>query len=61
MTPLVTLVLLIVAVLLGLLPGKIASDRNHANATAIMVCGLVGLVVWPAWIVALVWAFTGKK
>jgi len=48
-------------VLFGAIPGVIARQRGHRNATAILVCGLVGLVVWPAWVVALVWAFTSPS
>ncbi|WP_455211811.1 DUF3302 domain-containing protein [Kaarinaea lacus] len=45
-------------VLIGSLPGVVASKRNHPYADAIMVGGwatlLVGVVLWP---VVLMWAF----
>ena len=59
----VLLVLLIAAlviwVILAMLPGRIAKNRNHPQAEAINVGGwlgaLIGGVFWP---VILVWAFT---
>ena len=43
---------------LGPLPGRIAKDRGHPQADAIMVLGWIGVItlglVWP---VALVWAY----
>jgi hypothetical protein len=50
---------LFVVLVIGYLPGLIAARRGHANATAIRVCGFLGLLIWPCWIVALVWAYTG--
>ena len=44
---------------LGWLPGANARKRGHPNAQAISVCGWIGLLVWPAWVVALVWSYTG--
>ena len=45
-------------VLIGSLPGIVASKRNHPYADAIMVGGwatlLVGVVLWP---IVLMWAF----
>lgn len=55
------LVVLPIAALLAWLPGKIAADRGHHNAQAIAVCGWLGLLVFPAWIVALVWAYTAPR
>jgi cytochrome b561 len=43
----------------GCLPGHIARGRGHENAQAIRICGLIGILIWPCWIVALIWAFTG--
>ena len=56
---LVLVVALFAAYFIGCLPGYVARRRGHENALAIRVCGLVGIVVWPCWIVALIWAFTG--
>ncbi len=46
-------------ILLGLMPGKIARERNHPQAEAITICGwwgifTVGLLLPVAWI----WAYT---
>lgn len=45
-------------VLLGPLPGKIASKRGHPQADAIRVLGWIGVItLGVAWPVALVWAY----
>lgn len=49
-----------IALLIGL-PGKIARDRGHPSATAIQWCGIFGIILWPLWFVALVWALTGES
>jgi len=49
----------LVLIFIAGLPGLIAERRRHPNANAIIVCGLVGILIWPAWIVAFIWAFTG--
>lgn len=57
----------VVAVLCGLvwlggLPGSIARSRGHPNASAISVCGWVGIITFGVfWLVALVWAYTNPK
>ena len=50
-------VAVLLAVVLGGLPGKIARQRNHPQGDAIAVCGWLGLVTGILWAVALVWAF----
>lgn len=40
------------------LPGKIARRRGHPQAEAIRICSLLGLIVFPFWMVALLWAYT---
>ena len=46
-------------VLLGPLPGKIASERKHPQADAIRVLGWIGVItLGGAWLIALVWAHT---
>ncbi|MCP3440642.1 DUF3302 domain-containing protein [Bradyrhizobium sp. CCGUVB14] len=42
---------------LGKLPGETASRRGHPQATAIAVCGWLGLLFPPLWPVALIWAY----
>lgn len=60
----IVLLILLIAILgiwivLAMLPGKIAKDRNHPQAEAINVGGwlgaLLGGVLWP---IFLIWAFT---
>jgi len=40
-------------------PGQIAAQRNHPQTKAIEVCSLLGLIVFPLWMAALVWAYAG--
>jgi hypothetical protein len=40
-------------------PGKIARDRKHPQVDAIEVTSLLGLLVFPLWMAALVWAYSG--
>jgi hypothetical protein len=47
--------------LLGGLPGRIASARDHPRAVAISICGWLGLLVFPLWPLALVWAYLTPK
>lgn len=57
--------IVLILVLIGLLlvlaawPIVTAKKRGHASQEAITVCTIVGLFIWPAWIVALIWAYTG--
>jgi Kef-type K+ transport system membrane component KefB len=59
----VLIVLLITAILiwivLAMLPGKIAKQRNHPQADAINVSGWLGALMFGVfWPFALIWAFT---
>jgi len=54
----------VVAITLGIIklhtyPGKIAEERNHPQTEAIEVTSLLGLLVFPLWMAALVWAYSG--
>jgi hypothetical protein len=51
----VCLVLLLVA-LFSAIPGRIARSRNHSKADAIRICGYFSIILWPLWIVAVIWA-----
>ena len=42
---------------LGKLPGEMAYTRGHPKASAITICGWLGLLVPPLWPIALVWAY----
>lgn len=39
------------------LPGDIAARRKHPQAEAIRICSLLGLVIFPFWMIALLWAY----
>ena len=39
------------------LPGKIARERCHPQYKAIEICSLLGLLVFPFWMAALIWAY----
>ena len=39
------------------LPGKIAESRGHPQAEAIRICSLLGLIIFPFWMFALLWAY----
>ena len=40
-------------------PGKIAEARNHPQKDAIEVTSLLGLIIFPFWMMALIWAYSG--
>src|SRR5262245_22973129 len=46
---------------LGSLPGRIARALGHPRATAISVCGWLGLLVFVLWPLALLWAHKPPK
>ena len=39
------------------LPGKVARKRGHPQAEAIHICSLLGLIIFPFWMFALLWAY----
>jgi hypothetical protein len=47
--------------ILGNLPGRIARERAHPHASAISICGWLGLPTLVLWPVALVWAYVTPK
>jgi len=54
----------VLVIILGIIkihtyPGKIAKARNHPQTEAIEVTSLLGLIVFPLWMAALVWAYSG--
>jgi len=54
----------VIVIILGIIkihtyPGKIAKARNHPQAEAIEVTSLLGLLIFPLWMAALVWAYSG--
>jgi amino acid transporter len=48
---------IVVIVVLGSLPGKIARQRNHPYAQAVTVAGWIGLIFIALWPLALIWAY----
>jgi hypothetical protein len=40
-------------------PGIVARERRHPQADAIEVTSLLGLLVFPLWMGALIWAYSG--
>lgn len=40
-------------------PGKVAEARNHPQRDAIVACSLLGLIIFPFWMFALLWAYGG--
>ena len=40
-------------------PGKVAKARNHPQTQAIEVTSLLGLIMFPLWMFALMWAYSG--
>jgi hypothetical protein len=54
----------VITIILGIVkihtyPGKIAKARNHPQEKAIEVTSLLGLIIFPLWMLALVWAYSG--
>ena len=50
---------LVIVVLLGIMPGRIARGRNHPQADAINVCGWWGVITMGILMpVAFIWAYT---
>jgi len=54
----------VITIVLGIIkihtyPGKIAKARNHPQTEAIEVTSLLGLLIFPLWMAALVWAYSG--
>jgi uncharacterized membrane protein len=54
----------VIIILLGIVklhtyPGRIAVERNHPQTAAIKVTSLLGLLFFPLWILALIWAYSG--
>ena len=53
-----------ITIILGIIkihtyPGKVAKARKHPQEKAIEVTSLLGLIVFPLWMFALVWAYSG--
>jgi len=42
--------------MIHLYPGKVAKERKHPQLRAIEVTAVMGLLIFPLWIAALIWA-----
>ena len=51
------IMLVVTAIMLGSIPGKIARDKNHPWADAVNVASWVGLATIALWPLALIWAY----
>ena len=54
----------VIIIVLGIIkvhtyPGKIAKERKHPQTDAIDVTALLGLLIFPFWMMALIWAYSG--
>ena len=54
----------VITIILGIIkihmyPGKIAREREHPQEKAIEVTSLLGLIIFPLWMLALIWAYSG--
>ena len=48
-----------IVLLLAWIPGYCARERGHPSASAIAICGWLGMVMPILWLVAFIWAHTG--
>ena len=46
-----------ILVVLAMMPGKIAAQRNHPQAEAVKVAGWLGMLTGIIWILAMIWAY----
>ena len=51
------LVIVVGIIKLHELPGNIAQSRGHPQLDAIRICSLLGLIIFPFWMMALIWAY----
>lgn len=51
------IVIVLFIVFVHTMPGKIARKRGNPQAEAIEILSLLGLLIFPLWMAALVWAF----
>jgi hypothetical protein len=51
------IVIVLFIIFVHTMPGKIARKRGNPQAEAIEILSLLGLLIFPLWMAALVWAF----
>ena len=54
----------VITIILGIVqlhtyPGKIAGERGHPQKDAIEATSVMGLIIFPLWMLALIWAYSG--
>ena len=54
----------VIVIILGIIkihtyPGKIAEQRGHPQKEAIEATSLMGLLIFPLWMLALIWSYSG--
>ena len=54
----------VITIILGIVelhtyPGKVAEQRGHPQKDAIEATSIMGLLIFPLWMLALVWAYSG--
>jgi len=54
----------VITIILGIVklhtyPGKVAEQRGHPQRDAIEATSIMGLLIFPLWMLALVWAYSG--
>lgn len=52
-----SIVIALFIVFVHTMPGKIAKKRENPQAEAIEILSLLGLLIFPLWMAALVWAY----
>ena len=54
----------VITIILGIVelhtyPGKVAEKRGHPQKDAIEATSLMGLIIFPFWMLALIWSYSG--
>lgn len=54
----------VITIILGIVkihtyPGKVAEQRGHPQKDAIEATSLMGLLIFPLWMLALIWSYSG--
>lgn len=42
-------------------PGAVAAGREHPATDSIALCGWIGIVLWPLWLVGIIWAHSRPR
>jgi hypothetical protein len=54
----------VITIILGIVelhtyPGKVAEQRGHPQKDAIEATSIMGLIIFPLWMLALIWSYSG--